>query len=436
MAHGQKTKIFISYKTGTTDGLTGTANHIRQLLKAEKYDVWMDSQELVGSQKWNEEIYEAIPKSDIVLLLLAKKTATSEWVQREITVARVTRVTVIPVVIRQDFDADMPAHKILDEKFDLPRTQYQMFVNGDEAEFEKLKIAIEQIKHETRRKQEEWITDLQENPDDHVPTVPYTPPTKSVSRYTIPNAPQYITLHLAGGDMTEMRNIDVLVNTENSYMQMARIFESSSLSSKLRWHGSRKRRNGHVREDILQQELYEQITLTAEEYTLPINLGAVVSTHAGHKSSKLVKENQIRYIFHVATVEVKPDINQDVVPATNQDIHRGVVSALKEVLFTDERKGVISPEGTVRCNEEQDCVDTYEPIRSIMFPIFTSGRGGRKDVREIAQVMLNAMTQFVVKHKDNPALHLMDIYLCAYTNHDLDAVREAADMLLTAGDVN
>lgn len=433
MQNGQKTRIFISYKTGTTDGLTKDANHIRQYLQSQRYHVWMDSKEMVGSQKWNEEIYNAIPKSDIVLLLLAKKTATSAWVQREITVARVARVTVIPVVIRDDFDPDTPVHKILDDKFDLPRTQYEKVVSGDEVELDKLKSTIEQVKHETRRKQDEWIIELQEAPDDHVPNQPYNT-NKSVHQYLIPDAPPHITVHLAGGDMTDMRGIDVLVNTENSYMQMARIFESSSLSSKLRWHGSRKRRNGHVREDTLQQELYEQITLTADEYTLPIHLGAVVSTRAGHKSSKLVKENQVRYIFHVATVEVKPDINQDVVPATDEDIKRGVRSALKEVLFIDECKGVISPQGTERCDEEQKQAEKYEPIRSIMFPIFTSGRGGRKDVQAIARVMLNAMIQFVVKHKNNPNLHLMDIYLCAYTVHDLDAVRQAADALLTTQD--
>ena len=110
------TTIFISYKTGEDDGLTFCANTIRQFLEqhANGYQVWMDTQSLKAGEEWNRQIYEQIPRSDVLLLLVAEATAKSNWVAREVDFAKGARVTILPVLIRGGYDV-----KQVMERFDL-----------------------------------------------------------------------------------------------------------------------------------------------------------------------------------------------------------------------------------------------------------------------------------------------------------------------------
>src|ERR1041385_8616084 len=96
----QGTRVFISYKTGEDDGLSFCAHTIRQFLAnhENRYDIWMDTTSLKAGEEWNLQLYDQIPRSDVLLLLIAEATAQSNWVAREVDFAKGARVTVLPVL--------------------------------------------------------------------------------------------------------------------------------------------------------------------------------------------------------------------------------------------------------------------------------------------------------------------------------------------------
>lgn len=98
--------------------------------------------------------------------------------------------------------------------------------------------------------------------------------------------------------LTKTTGIDVLVNSENDYMQMARFFETRTVSSLLRRRGARISGGKYV--DTVQQELDFQLGDRAR----PVQAAEVFITSAGGPDSKLATENKARYIFHVAAVQV------------------------------------------------------------------------------------------------------------------------------------
>ena len=84
-----------------------------------------------------------------------------------------------------------------------------------------------------------------------------------------------LKLHVAAGDVGRVRDIDVLVSSENDYMQMARFFESRTVSSTLRLRGAQLG-GGHF-DDTIQTE----IDLYLKQRFRPLQAGDCVVTSAG-----------------------------------------------------------------------------------------------------------------------------------------------------------
>ena len=420
----RKTQIFISYKTGVENNLTFVANTIHDLLVASDYEVWMDTSDMIAGEEWPTQIYEAIGKSDLVLLLLAKETAASDWVRREIDVARGSRVFVLPVLIRDTHKDVEPVLNL----FDLTKVQALTFRENSESERKKLIDAIEINKEKTRERQEEWLVTLQsENQSIAVLKKRFNRTNKSFATYTYRSEWAECKIHMAAGDMTRMRGIDVLVNTENSYMQMARVFETFSLSCKLRLGGSLFNKSGFIVEDSVQEELYEQIKY---EYPIPINMGVVVPTHAGHAESKLAK-NGARYIFHAATVSVAPNSRQPIKPLDNAETITAVHNCLNTVKEVNADQGVISPPSSLRREQEKQKTRQYTPIESIIFPMFATGRGGREqDLDEVARTMVEAIIEYLGDYENVEGFTLKDIHLCAYSQLDVAIIKPVMDAVL------
>ncbi|MBZ0303597.1 MAG: TIR domain-containing protein [Anaerolineae bacterium] len=420
-----KPQIFISYKTGVDNSLTFVANTIRDFLKGEGYAVWMDTTSLIAGDEWPTQIYEAIAKSDLVLLLLAKETGVSDWVRREIDVARGARVYVLPVLI-QDTHDDV---KSVLEMFDLPKVQTLTFKENSETERSKLLKGIEISQPRTRERQEEWLVRLQaDRKSVAVLKERYNPTTKSYASYTLPGKKVECKIHLAAGDMTRMRGVDVLVNTENNYMQMARVFETFSLSCNLRLCGSLLNKSGFIVEDTVQEELYEQIK---HEYPIPISMGVVIPTHAGHAESRLVKSGA-RYIFHVAAVSVAPNSKDPIRPLDDAEITAAITNTLNAVKVVNEARGVISPVGSTRREQEKKVADKYQSIQSIILPLFATGRGGREqDIGTVAQQMIEATREYMADEDNADGLTLKDIHLCAYSELDVATVKAVMDDLFS-----
>lgn len=75
--------IFISYSKKDTE----LANSIRLNLKSEGYDVWWDNN-LIAGNPWEEEIHNALKKSEIILILWTNNSIKSDWVKHEASIAK------------------------------------------------------------------------------------------------------------------------------------------------------------------------------------------------------------------------------------------------------------------------------------------------------------------------------------------------------------
>jgi O-acetyl-ADP-ribose deacetylase (regulator of RNase III) len=404
----RRTRVFISYKTGVDTGLTFQAHSIRQRLEAAQYAVWMDTENLAAGLDWNKQIYSRIPQSDIVLLLLASETAESDWVRREIDVAKGAKVTILPVLIRGDFDKQ----EALD-RLDIPRLQFASLLSGNEEEFEKLTEAIESLKHNTRDQQEAWLSELREGGKSKA----YDPPDKSIAVFRVGHR----EIHLAGGNMLGMKDIDVFVNSENDYMQMAKIFESRTVSSLLRYAGSKIDGAQRLVEDTVQEELDQQVKTFG---TRPLGKSTVIATSAGHPSGELFKSNHARYIFHAATVSVMGDGQDKRLEAlgTASGIKGAVKRTLEHIRVVDEKQGVVSPEGTEqRKSQEREREDGYKPIESIILPAYGTGSGGRP-LFEVAPAIIRAIHEFCIDSDLDSTLQLKRIHFCVFSDSDVKEV--------------
>ncbi len=422
----RKTKIFVSYKTGAKDGMTFAANIVKKALDDAGYDVWMDVEDLQAGQNWNDQIYERIRTSDVLLLILGSTTIGSDWVRREIDVAKGSGVTILPVLIRDDFDKQDTL-----EKFDIPRVQYVDLLIGDETQFKKLVTELKGIQGQTLKRQKEWI---EQRLQDEKGT-PFEKADQNVEYYAMQNLdnvdhPVYnnLVIHIAAGDMTEMQDIDVLVNSENDYMQMGRIFESKTVSSLLRYHGSLIDKAGRLVEDTVQNELDCRIALDKDLQKRPFGVSTVIPTSAGHPESNLVKNNHARYIFHAAAVSVEDGEKGKYLQPILQDsgLRRCVKNTLDKVLELNAAKGNIWPKDTDEYKQDQIKSKDYQPITSILIPMFGSGRGGR-DTKDVIPPIVHGVHEFLVDMTEDPAkkFTLTDIYLCVYHHEDVEPLQQA-----------
>jgi len=413
----RQTSVFISYKTGEDDGLTFTANTIRQHLDRpdDRYKVWMDVGSLRAGEEWNRQIYAQIPRSDVLLLLMAESTAKSNWVAREVDLAKGARVTVLPVLIRGGFDT-----KAVMERFDLATVQYVKLLNGSEDELQSLVRAIDELQGKTQKAQQQWLSELLNTHERVSYRGKHGRSDRAFVAYDVGVGGKPCSVRVAAGDMFEMGRFDVYVNSENDYMQMARIFESKTVSSLLRYYGSDLDKAGRIVDDTVQRELDEQIRSDASIGARPVLIGTVVATNAGHENSVLRRKLGGRYIFHTATVAVEGDGPDKRLRCNlmNAGIRRCVRASLDKVAEVDGAHGVGLPAGA----------GEYRAIRSIILPIFGAGHGGRP-AEEVIPALVEGVKEFLIdaaeQEKKTPGqFQLEEIYVAAFLEEDALALRE------------
>lgn len=429
-------KLFISYKTdaGKPDestGLSQAAHSIRRELKKRGYDVWMDVINIINGENFDEQILDAIADRDIVILLLSEKSGDSKWQQREVDTARASKKKkILPVLIHGNFKPS----DVLRESFALPTINWCDFRAGTDEQLEDLVDSINVLadglgferptekqtySNEARPRKEKYAT--------------YQLKIRQGRTSTL----HPCNIHLAVGDMSKMRGIDVYVNSENAYLQMARIFESKTISALLRYHGSNLDAGGRLVEDTVQSEL--NALIREMRWTLPLEIGAVVATTAGHPSSALraKSKNNARYIFHAVTVAVEgAGIDRKLAPANPTAIENAVVNTLEKVLEINEENGVISPRGTglIYRNDvsedertrQENSADKYVPIKSIILPLFASGHGGLKppDVMKPVAEGIREFLQGVHDRGDDDKLTLTDIHISVFSSDHIETMRD------------
>ena len=194
---------------------------------------------------------------------------------------------------------------------------------------------------------------------------------------------------IAIGNITDVRGVDIWVNSENVFMQMARFFDKS-ISGIIRYMGAEKSKDGSLSKDIIAMELFEKAGKMS-----PVRPGQVFVTSSG----QLMQTNGVKKIIHVASVEAEPIVGFRPV----QDIGRCITNALQET-------------------KEPELAE-LKPS-SILFPLIGTGTV-RGDKVETVNTILQSAISFI---KQNPETSLKTIYLLAYTKQDLAACERAIEL--------
>lgn len=190
---------------------------------------------------------------------------------------------------------------------------------------------------------------------------------------------------LVTGDREYISVGDIWVNSENSNMQMDRLYGVST-SATIRYLGSGKNAAGNVVEDTIADELR---AIMVEAGAVEVAPATVLATGPGE-----LRQNNVKWVFHVASVRGEP--REGYRPIAN--IERCVLSALREAGRDRYRSDALS---------------------SILFPILGTGPGGGK-LEDHAERCIHAAVEFL---ESNPASPISSVYFYCWSDIDLQVCR-------------
>jgi O-acetyl-ADP-ribose deacetylase (regulator of RNase III) len=192
-------------------------------------------------------------------------------------------------------------------------------------------------------------------------------------------------VRIVTGDILNIKNVPIWVNSENTNMQMARFFDRS-ISSLIRYSGAEKDEIGNVTRDVIADELAKK--MSASKTVAP---GTVVITGSGD----LERTHGVKKIFHVAAVAGA--IGRGYAPVENLD--DCVTRALE------------------RANENEGA--------SVLFPLLGAGTA-RGDLNELVPKVLGAAVSYFENNGDSK---VQDACFLAYSERELDACLGALSRL-------
>lgn len=418
-------RIFLCYKKLLAGDRPNEKAGILHFILSEdraSFDPWIDDSGLPAGIVWETEIYRRLLVSDVLLVLVGPGTSESQWVRREIALATALGISILPIgfdLSRGDLDKQL---KELDIGHFQAKLTQNIRLNAREALLAELRADLNAASARTRESQKETLRELLSK---RSPPTRKSPDNQHSASFVLPSRRAGVNLHLATGDFTRFRDVDVIVNSENDYMQMARFFESRTVSSMLRRRGARVRDGRY--EDTIQQELDWQL----RDRGRPVQVAEVFATSSGGPNCDLVRVNRTRYIFHVAAVQAV-DAQGIVVPFKEpHQIEACVRSALAKLVEVNSASGVVSPPDTEQRTVQEARGSTGDAAcRSILFPLFGTGQGG-SDAREVVQSMLAGFTAYLADEGlTPPEVALSEIYLSAYREQDAEQALVALESAL------
>jgi O-acetyl-ADP-ribose deacetylase (regulator of RNase III) len=202
---------------------------------------------------------------------------------------------------------------------------------------------------------------------------------KETYMYQLVNVPGK-QIGMITGDIQNVKEIDVWVNSENTNMQMARPFERS-ISATIRFMGAKKDRAGRVSDDLIANDLREAVG------TCDVAPGTVIYTTAG----ELHRTNNVKKIFHAAAVTGQP--GRGYMPIT--DINECIRNSLE--LFDSEEMA-------------------QEELHSILFPLMGTGTT-QLSAQGIANLLIDTAVCYL---EENPESKVEKVYFLAYNEQDLE----------------
>lgn len=387
------------------------------------FEPWLDNSNLLGGMAWETEIYKRMLTSDVLLVLIGPGTSKSEWVSREIALATALGISVVPLgfdLSRSEMDEEL---KALDIDHLQGKVTKNITLDTEKALLEEIVEDLTMASDRTKTQQADVLSGLLAR---QKPVFTKAVDNKTYKSFKLKFGTNSVNLHIASGDLSEFQGIDVLVNSENNYMQMARFFEGRSVSSLLRRKGARVRDGKY--EDTIQQELDWYFKVRGR----PVQAGEVFITSAGGRTSELSETNEVKYIFHVASVEAI-DSESRVVPYTKaSDIRSFTRNCLGKLQSLNRLSGVISPPEE-SFNEQREFqkerAEKGQGIStSILFPLFGTGSGGAH-AKDVIEPMLEGFSQYLGDPKNAELANvLQDIYISAFREDDVTEL----DRILTA----
>jgi O-acetyl-ADP-ribose deacetylase (regulator of RNase III) len=202
---------------------------------------------------------------------------------------------------------------------------------------------------------------------------------KETYMYQLVNVPGK-QIGMITGDIQNIKEIDVWVNSENTNMQMARPFERS-ISAVIRYLGAKKDIAGRITIDLIADELRSLVGMSDVPPSIVIPTG----------SGELQKSHNVKKIFHAAAVIGQP--GRGYMPIT--DINECIRNSL-ELIDSEDMAG--------------------EEIHSILFPLMGTGTT-QLSAQGIANLLIDTAVCYL---EENPESKVEKIYFLAYNEQDLE----------------
>lgn len=187
---------------------------------------------------------------------------------------------------------------------------------------------------------------------------------------------------LITGNIHNIKDIDIWVNSENTNMQMARFYEAS-ISANIRYMGATKDKVGNVIQDTISDHLKKQVG-----ENLYVHPGTVLVTDTG----ELFESHGVKKIFHVASVQ--GEVGSGYSPVKN--IHNCIKNPLLKF-------------------DELDL-----DHESILFPLLGTGTA-KGSIIEIGDKLFEAAISYLEQNRKSK---LREIYFLAYTDIQLEVCIE------------
>ncbi len=412
-------KVFISHKNNVDSNEAG--EEIGEYLIEELgHEIFFDKFNLTGGMNWNQEIIDNLVKSDVIIVILDKETVTSDWVQREIDMARAQNISILPVTLHDEFEDIAGAL----ERFDIEKMQFIHFPKT--VSRKKIKEVIEQIGAQIETLSHQTIDNQSRSYQEWRERRKFTPIIRQKARYSayrLKNNPDICEFVVVTGDATDIKGFDILVNTENDYMQMARFFEMNTLSALVRWKGAQFSPGKSLMRDTIQQQINEQLA-NIGIHELPVGECFVVPTFAGNDGSQL-RKNGFTYVFHASAVKIS---------RTSREIHSLGVEANPEIVRNclDLAKEVHENNGAILYNDGKIMASASDKpdIDSILIPVFGAGQGGNPLDKAVTGIVRGFKKYFEEKEQ-HP---INRVGLCIYNFNDVELVESIFgqdDMMFT-----
>jgi O-acetyl-ADP-ribose deacetylase (regulator of RNase III) len=205
---------------------------------------------------------------------------------------------------------------------------------------------------------------------------------KEIYLYEVVNVPGK-QIGVITGDIQNIKEADIWVNSENTNMQMARHYERS-ISATIRYMGAKKDRAGRICDDVVANDLREAVG------TCDVAPGTVIYTTSG----ELQKTNGVKRIFHAAAVTGQ--LGRGYMPIN--DITECIRNSL----------------------ELADSADlATEDLRSILFPLMGTATA-RLSAQEIADDLIDAAVSYL---EEVPNSRINKIFFLAYNEQDREICR-------------